>query len=47
MTTHEEAHRKDLLHTQAAELLMADALRHVSEAKRLREETARLEESGK
>ncbi|MEI7636339.1 MAG: hypothetical protein WCJ37_03485 [Syntrophus sp. (in: bacteria)] len=46
MTTREELHRKALLHDQAAKILRADAERHESEAKRLREEAALLEESG-
>lgn len=41
----DELYRKALLHDQAAELLKADAERHNSEAKRLREEAVLLEES--
>jgi hypothetical protein len=44
MTHHEELHRKALLHDQAAQLLRADAECHESEAKRLREEAALLED---
>ncbi|MCX5829213.1 MAG: hypothetical protein NTV58_14595 [Deltaproteobacteria bacterium] len=47
MTPHEELQRKALLHDQAAELLMADVERHLADARRLQEEAARLEESGK
>jgi len=46
MTPREELLRRALLQDQAAQLLRADAKRHESEAKRLREEAALLEESG-
>jgi hypothetical protein len=42
MTTHEELHRKALLHDQAAELLRANAERHLADARRLRRAAARL-----
>ena len=41
----EELNRKALLHDQASELLKVDAERHESEAKQLRKEAAKLEES--
>jgi len=44
MTRPEELLRRALLHDQAAELLRQDVSRHESEAKRLREEAARMEE---
>lgn len=45
MTPREELHRRALLHDQAAVLLQEEVERHKSEAKRLREEVALLEES--
>jgi len=45
MTPREELQRKILLHDQVAFLLRADAERHESEAKCLKEEAASLEES--
>lgn len=43
----DELHRKAILHGQAAELLRAEAERHESEAKRLREAAEILEEMTK
>lgn len=43
MTEKETLERKALLHDQAATLLTQDAECHESEARRLREEAARLE----
>lgn len=45
MTGPEERRRRALLHDQAASLLRQNAARHESDAKRLREEAALLEES--
>jgi len=44
MSPRSELLRRALLHDQAAELLREDVSRHKSEAKRLREEAARMEE---
>lgn len=46
MTPTDELHRRALLHDQAAELLRADAERHNSEARRLREGAAAVDEPG-
>lgn len=44
MMPREELNRKALLHDQAAELFREEADRHETDARKLREEAARLEE---